>query len=194
MKRHSKNRKTKSTVRVANRRSRSKVIKVNQEAKPLVSKTTASILVVDDELDTVRALEKILKKRDYKIQVAFDGLEALSKLHNDHFDLVITDLLMPKLDGTQLLRRIRKEWPTLPVVVITAVDDEHTHHELLSMGVSAYLRKPFERKQLFDAVAEIIQPSGTEVTAYGTEVPAYLEDFANSAESTKRLALVGVCG
>jgi len=158
VKKYSKSRKTKFKVLVAKHRSNTKVTKVNQEAKQLASKANASILVVDDELDTLRALEKMLKKRGYRIQVACNGLEALMKLHCNHFDLVITDLSMPELDGVQLLRRIRQEWPTLPVMVITGVDDEHLHHELLSMGVSAYLRKPFERKQLFDSMVEIIQP------------------------------------
>jgi CheY-like chemotaxis protein len=152
-----------------------------EKAKDMSRKEPPSILVVDDELDTVRVLERILKKRGYDIHIAFDGLEALRKLHSNHFDLVITDLLMPKLDGIQLLSRIRKEWPTLPVLVITAVDNEQTHRQLLSMGARAYLRKPFERKQLFDIVAEIMQPFT-------------MEDVASNSAEEAALALVGTCG
>ena len=125
----------------------------------------AFILVVDDESDTVKTLKKILMKKGYKIQTAYNGLEAISKLYSTHFDLVITDLLMPKLDGIQLSRRVRQEWPSLPIIVVTALDDEHMHRNLLSIGVSAYLRKPFNREQLLNAVAEIIQLSAETANA-----------------------------
>ena len=190
MKRHSNKHETKYRVRAADHKLNTKVTEVNQKAEPLVSRceersnligincANASILIVDDELDVARVLEKMLKKKGYKIQVAFDGLEALKKLHRNHFELVITDLLMPRLDGMRLLKKIREKWPTLPVMVITAVGDEQLHHKLLSMGVSAYLRKPFERKQLFDAVAEIIQTFTQ-------------KDIANNIEGTEGLTLVG---
>jgi CheY-like chemotaxis protein len=152
-----------------------------EKAKDMSRKVTPSILVVDDELDTVVVLERILKKRGYDIHIAFDGLEALGKLHSNHFDLVITDLLMPNLDGIQLLSRIRKEWPTLPVLVITAVDNEQTHRQVLSMGARAYLRKPFERKQLFYAITEIVQPFT-------------MENVAISSTEDTVLPLVGAYG
>ena len=180
MERHS-NYKIKSNVLTANHSLKTKVAEVSQKVKDLSRKTVPSILVVDDELDTVRVLERILKKRGYDIHIAFDGLEALRELHRNHFDLVITDLLMPKLNGIQLMSRIQKEWPTLPVLVITAVDDEQTHRQLLSMGARAYLRKPFERKQLFDIVAEIMQPFT-------------MEDVANNSTEDSMLTLVGAYG
>lgn len=180
MERHS-SYKIKSNVFIANHSLETKVTEVSQKAKDSSRKAVPSILVVDDELDTVRVLERMLKKRGYDIHIAFDGLEALKKLHSNHCDLVITDLLMPNLDGIQLLSRIQKEWPTLPVLVITAVDDEQIHRQLLSMGAYAYLRKPFERKQLLDVVAEIMQPFT-------------MEDVANNSTEDAALALVGVCG
>ncbi|MBM3241942.1 response regulator [Candidatus Poribacteria bacterium] len=192
MERHSRC-KIKSKVLTADYSLKTKVTEVNQvvssrinstgyeKAKDMSRHATPSILVVDDELDTVRVLERILKKRGYDIHLAFDGLEALGKLHSNHFDLIITDLLMPNLDGIQLLSRIRKEWPTLPVLVITAVDDEQTHRQVLSMGARAYLRKPFERKQLFDIVAEIMQPFT-------------MENVANNSTEDTALTLVGAYG
>jgi len=191
MERHSRC-KIKSKVLTAEHSLKTKVTEVSQvvssrinstgyeKAKDMSRKEPPSILVVDDELDTVRVLERILKKRGYDIHIAFDGLEALGKLHSNHFDLVITDLLMPNLNGIQLLSRIRKEWPTLPVLVITAVDNEQTRRQLLSMGARAYLRKPFERKQLFDAITEIVQLST-------------LQDVGSSTEDTA-LTLVGAYG
>ncbi|MBC8229851.1 hypothetical protein H8E77_09915, partial [bacterium] len=86
------------------------------------------------------------------------------------------------------------------VIVITSVDDERIHHQLLSMGAHAYLRKPFDRKQLFDIVLEIIQPSEIEVPEYMK--PEYMKNVtdqdmklsvkeANCAEDTEGLILVG---
>ena len=131
---------------------------MNTKENQLASEMNASILVVDDELGAVSALEIILRRRGYKIQSAGNGLEALSKLYSEHFDLVITDILMPKFDGIRLSRRIRKEWPTLPILVITAFDDEQTCRELLAIGISGYLMKPFDLKQLIDVVEEALQP------------------------------------
>jgi two-component system response regulator (stage 0 sporulation protein F) len=158
MSRHRNNYEAKSKVHGKNYKITTKIAQVSQKVKNLASESRFSILVVDDELDAAKVLGKILKKRGYRIQLAANGLEALKKLQRNHFELVITDILMPKLDGIQLVKQIREQWPTLPVIVMTAVDDEQIYSQMLAMGAHAYLLKPFEFRQLLDAVAEVIQP------------------------------------
>jgi DNA-binding response OmpR family regulator len=174
MARHRNKDEEKSKVHGKNYKIKSKIAQVSQKVKHLASEAIVSILVVDDELDAAKVLAKILRKKGYKIQLAANGLEALQKLYRNHFELVITDILMPKLDGIKLLEQIREQWPTLPVIVMTAVDDERTHTQILAMGAQAYLLKPFEFRQLFDAVEEIIQPFA-------------LNDVANTNGSTTAL-------
>ena len=171
MARHRNNYEGKSKVQRTNDKIKNKIAQVSQKVKYLAGESRVSILVVDDELDAAKVLAKILKKKGYRIQLAANGLEALQKLHRNNFELVITDILMPKLDGIQLLEQIREEWPTLPVIVMTALDDEQVYSQMLAMGAHAYLLKPFEFKQLFDAVAGIIQPFALNNVANTTGSP-----------------------
>ena len=79
------------------------------------------VLIAEDEASLRRLLGMLLANSGYKIILAADGREALNRLSGgDVFDLVITDLKMPRLDGMSLVRRVHQNWPDLPVLVITA--------------------------------------------------------------------------
>jgi len=183
MKRHSKARDIKSKVLSANRSLRNDITKAVKKSEGLAC-TDISILVVEDDQDIAKTLERMLKKKGYNIQVAFDGLKGLRKLRNGHFDIVITDILMPKLDGIQLLEKIKEEYPTQPVIVITASEDEQVYQKLLSMGICAYVRKPFGRNQFLDVIEEVIQSFDK------VEVPISKEEKISERED--ELALIGV--
>lgn len=184
MARHRNNYEGKSKVQRTNDKIKNKIAQVSQKVKHLAGEPRVSILVVDDELDAAKVLAKILKKKGYRIQLAANGLEALQKLHRNSFELVITDILMPKLDGIQLLKKIREEWPTLPVIVMTALDDEQVYSQMLAMGAHAYLLKPFEFKQLFDAVAGIIQSRTSNNVAHTVETTEGLMSLELIEEAT----------
>ncbi|QEI06790.1 hybrid sensor histidine kinase/response regulator [Pigmentiphaga aceris] len=117
------------------------------------------VLVVDDSL-TVRELErKLLHNRGYEVSVAVDGMEGWNMLHAGRFDLVVTDVDMPRMDGIELVSRIRAEprLRAMPVMVVSYKDREEDRRRGLDAGADYYLAKgSFHDDALLDAVADLI--------------------------------------
>jgi len=123
------------------------------------AQTRKHVLVVDDSL-TVRELErKLLHNRGYEVSVAVDGMEGWNMLHAGRFDLVVTDVDMPRMDGIELVTRIRAEprLRTMPVMVVSYKDREEDRRRGLDAGADYYLAKgSFHDDALLDAVADLI--------------------------------------
>ena len=115
---------------------------------------TRRILVVDDELIVRSWIARLLREEGYAVEIATDGAEALriARESPDDFDLVVTDVRMPQMDGWQLGRRVREEWPGLPVLYISGYDVHQS-----APGPHAFLRKPFEADDLLRRVAELLR-------------------------------------
>ena len=118
-----------------------------------------SALVVDDS-HTTRNIEKIiLESENYAVDTACDGIEALEKLKTRHFDLVITDIKMPRMDGFVLLHNMRhsEEFKNIPVIVISSVFENDTAEKVRKMGAQGYIVKSdFERENLIQKAREIL--------------------------------------
>jgi len=112
------------------------------------------ILIVDDELNMLLVLEAMLKREKYEVATASDGLEALEVLKNGDVAVVITDLKMPKLDGLGLLNEIGKDYPSIPVIVITAHGTIATAVEALKKGAFDYITKPFDQDDLKNIISK----------------------------------------
>jgi two-component system response regulator MprA len=108
----------------------------------------ARILVVDDEPAVRRALERALRLDNYEVQLAADGEQALDALADQPADAVILDILMPKLDGLEVVRRMRKAGDRTPVLMLTARDAIDNRVEGLDVGADDYLVKPFALREL----------------------------------------------
>ncbi|MFD2515342.1 response regulator transcription factor [Pontibacter locisalis] len=106
------------------------------------------ILVIEDDEMILRALEFRLKKEDYTVDVARTGREALAKLKSDNFNLVITDLMLPFVMGMELLSYIKSVNPSLPVIVLSAADEESTVMEAFKLGADDFIAKPFSPGEL----------------------------------------------
>ena len=105
--------------------------------------TPPRVLIVDDEPSVRDLIAKALRGR-YAVETAEDGTAALEILRESDFDLLITDLRMPGMDGLALIRAARRYAPDLPVVVVTAYSSEATAIEAINLGgVAGYLTKPF---------------------------------------------------
>ena len=100
------------------------------------------ILVVDDDTAILRLLSTNLKARGYEVLTATDGEEALEAVQKDYIDLIILDIMMPKVDGIQVCRHIR-EWSDIPIIILSARGDEHDKVKCLELGADDYLTKPF---------------------------------------------------
>ena len=109
---------------------------------------TEKILVVDDELNMRLVLKALLNKEGYDVATASDGIEALKILKSGGVEVVVTDLKMPKLDGVGLLERVIRDYPSTPVIIITAHGTIATAVDALKKGAFDYITKPFERDEL----------------------------------------------
>jgi excisionase family DNA binding protein len=123
---------------------------------PVAGRDRSSLLVVEDE-DAVRDLiATTLSSADagYDVAVAADGSSALQMLRAKTFDVLITDLKMPGMDGMTLIREARAIAPDLPVVIITAVPSQTSAIDAVNLGVRGYLTKPFRMPQILSVVAK----------------------------------------
>jgi DNA-binding NtrC family response regulator len=107
------------------------------------------ILVVDDEAPVREILKKGLSQMGgFSVEVARNGLEAIEKIENDVFDLVLTDMKMPGMDGLELLKTIKGTWPDMMVILITAYGSIETAVEAMKMGANDYITKPIDLNEL----------------------------------------------
>jgi excisionase family DNA binding protein len=118
--------------------------------------TRPRILVVDDEASIRDLLSTALELADYDVDTAPDGHAALGRLRSGRYDLLITDLKMPGMDGLTLIREARQLTPALPVVIITAYSTEASAIEAINLGVIGYLTKPFRITSLFSTAARVL--------------------------------------
>jgi len=102
------------------------------------------ILIVDDSLPTRKFIGKILLEEGYEIEYAENGLEALEKIYTSKFDMIITDINMPGMDGLELLHRLRndREFSNLPVILLTTEDSTQSLEKGIKIGADLYLFKP----------------------------------------------------
>ena len=114
-----------------------------------------TILVVDDEPDVLEALKSSLERtRNIKVATAKDGEEALQILENESPDLVVLDLVMPKINGEEFLKRMRKDHKTekTPVIISTVKRETSSLVHLMNLGATDYLMKPYDIKELTDVI------------------------------------------
>jgi len=111
-------------------------------------KNSISVLVVDDEEMMRNLLEKILKREGYQVVAAGDGIEALDILRRQQISLVISDMKMPRMNGLQLLKRIKADYPEVRVIIMTAYGDTYTIKDALLLGADEYITKPFKSHEI----------------------------------------------
>jgi DNA-binding NtrC family response regulator len=116
---------------------------------------TQPILVVDDELDMRIALTHALSHSGYSVEIASSGLEALEKFEADKFSLIITDVKMPGMSGIEVLGKVKKRSPKIPVIMITAYGTINNAVEAMQQGASDYILKPFSTEILEAAIKKI---------------------------------------
>lgn len=116
----------------------------------------ARILVVDDETGIRELLSKTLALAEYEVDLAPGGQEALERLRGFHYDLLITDLKMPGVDGLTLIREARRFLPQLPIIIITGFSTEASAIEAINLGVNGYLTKPFRVPKVLSVAAKAL--------------------------------------
>ncbi|UXR33879.1 response regulator transcription factor [Staphylococcus simulans] len=120
---------------------------------------TQKILVVDDEQSIVTLLKYNLETAGYLVEVAYDGEEALQKLNAVQPDLVVLDVMLPKLDGIEVCKTIRSDRNLVPILMLTAKDDEFDRVLGLELGADDYMTKPFSPREVVARVKAILRRS-----------------------------------
>jgi excisionase family DNA binding protein len=114
------------------------------------------VLVVDDEATIRDLLAKTLALAEYDVDTAPDGRTALERLRIIPYDLLITDLKMPGVDGLTVIREARRLKPDIPVIIVTGFSTEASAIEAVNLGVSGYLTKPFRVPRVLAAAAKAL--------------------------------------
>jgi CheY-like chemotaxis protein len=172
----------------------------------------ARVLVVDDLASQRQLVSGLLcRHRDYELAFAGDGKEALAKLAEQPADVVITDLLMPEMDGLELLRTVRRQYPLIPVILMTANGSEEMATQALQEGAASYVPKRVLARRLGQTVSSVLDASRKDRAdsqlgkrlvcqefAFVLEndvdlilsLPFYLKPYLRTAGFTDHLALV----
>jgi two-component system chemotaxis sensor kinase CheA len=124
-----------------------------------ISIVKKNILVVDDSV-TTRILERnILRAAGYNVTVATDGLDALTKLLSEKFDLVLSDIEMPEINGFELTERLRTDnrFKNIPIVLVTSLVSEADRRKGLDLGANAYITKGgFNQEELINTIRKLL--------------------------------------
>jgi two-component system, OmpR family, KDP operon response regulator KdpE len=131
-----------------------------------------SILIVDDDPAILRLLSTNLKARGYEIFTATNGEESLEAVQKDFIDLIILDLMMPKIDGVEVCRRVR-EWSDVPIIILSARGDENDKVKCLELGADDYLTKPFGIAELMARIKTAFRHRGDPTVAPAQSIFAY---------------------
>ncbi|NMC76619.1 MAG: response regulator, partial [Candidatus Methanofastidiosa archaeon] len=116
------------------------------------------ILIVDDTADNVKLIKAMLKSLDSEIDVAVDGEEALNKITENDYDIVLLDIMLPKISGIDVLKRVRERDLETPIIVMTAYGSEELAVETLRQGGDDYLiNKPIRTEDLLDAINKALE-------------------------------------
>jgi DNA-binding response OmpR family regulator len=117
------------------------------------------ILIADDEAAITANLAPFLERSGFRVTIAADGQAALDRIHAQPPDLVVLDVLMPRLDGREVLRRLRREGSNLPVILLTQVGGTTERALALEEGADDYLNKPFDPYELLARIKAVLRRS-----------------------------------
>ena len=134
--------------------------------------TKAKILVVDDEVKICRNVEKILAKDDYDVSHASSADEALEKMAKESYSLLISDIIMPGMNGLEFLKLVKNQWPLTKVIMFTAYASTDTAVKAMRLGAVDYIPKPFTPDELRLPVELALTGELTEVSPTEKEVEA----------------------
>ena len=123
------------------------------------------LLLAEDEKALSKALTTILERSNYSVDAVYDGQEALDYLKCGQYDGVILDIMMPKVDGITVLKTIRKQGNTVPVLMLTAKSEVDDKVEGLDSGANDYLTKPFQSKELLARIRAMIRNGTSQTTS-----------------------------
>ena len=125
--------------------------------QPAAPRPSASVLLVDDEAPIRRSLGPYLERSGYRVLLASDGAEALDLLASYQMDIIVSDVLMPRMDGRELVRRVRAGGAWTPIILLTQVNASYERVSALDDGADDYLSKPFDPAELASRIRAVLR-------------------------------------
>ena len=116
-----------------------------------------NILIAEDDVSLLEIYEIILEQENYTVFTASNGLEAWDIMEKQHIDLLITDMMMPDMDGCELVKQVRQHNTSLPVLMITVKDDFNSKNKGFSLGADDYMTKPVDLKEMLLRVRALLR-------------------------------------
>ncbi|UCH85723.1 MAG: response regulator transcription factor [Candidatus Latescibacterota bacterium] len=123
------------------------------------------ILLVEDEVPLANRIKSVLKKERYQIEVAFDGSDGLDEALTETYDLIILDIMLPGMDGIEVLKEIREAGLKVPILMLTAKDKVQDKVSGLDAGADDYLTKPFAIPELLARIRSLLRRESDEKTS-----------------------------
>ena len=126
----------------------------------IMNEEKVHVLVVDDYAENVELLKELLTASGYEVTTAYDGEEALKKVDRRKPDLILLDIMMPKMDGYQVCEALRykEETKEIPIIFVTAKTEvKDWTHAIFNVGVNSYITKPINPKKLLDKVKSVLK-------------------------------------
>lgn len=124
------------------------------------------ILFAEDDRDLSSVIVRVLQYNKFDVQTAYDGAEALELLENEKFDVLVLDIMMPKIDGITVLKRLRERGNPIPILLLTALAETDDKVSGLDAGADDYLTKPFVIKELLARIRAIARRSSELQNSY----------------------------
>jgi DNA-binding NtrC family response regulator len=120
-------------------------------------KNAARILIIDDDENILRVEVAILKDKGYEVETATTGTEAIEKTEQSHFDLMLVDIRLPDMEGTDVITRIHDTTPKIRKVIVTGYPTLQNAVAAVNNGADAYVMKPFDVEQMLETVRKQLQ-------------------------------------
>jgi len=115
------------------------------------------ILVVDDDVIVIKSCRRILEAEGFEVTTVPSADEALEKIKIYDFDLLLVDVKMPKHDGIFLMREIKKNWPNIPIIIMSGYPTPETMADVLKLGAVQFIPKPFKPDELMKSIRQVTQ-------------------------------------
>lgn len=117
------------------------------------------VLIIDDEPELVKAIEVRLKNSGYEVEIAYDGLVGIDKVKEVKPDLILLDIIMPKMDGYEVCKRLKANSETegIPIIIFTASQQRDLEKKCRAVGVGYFVMKPFETQDLLAMVNKLLK-------------------------------------
>src|SRR5699024_8012948 len=117
------------------------------------------VLIVEDDVRVAQLISRVMQKNEYQTTIAYDGKYSMELVQSNDFNLIITDIILPELNGVEFCKKVRIIKPHIPIIMLTALGTTNHKVEGLDAGADDYMVKPFEMKELLARVRAVLKRS-----------------------------------